>query len=61
MRHALAGVGENFHDHYISRLSWRLKSDISINKLAHGFGLVSEVMRYLLTRRGVLSLSLIHI
>ena len=56
VRHALAGVGENFHDHYISRLSWRLKSEISINKLAHGFGLVSEVMRYLLTRRGVLSM-----
>jgi len=55
-RHALAGVGENFHDHYISRLSWRLKSDISINKLAHGFGLAGQVIRYLLTRRGVLSM-----
>ena len=26
VRHALAGVGENFHDHYISRLSWRLRA-----------------------------------
>lgn len=55
-RHALTGVGENFHDHYISRLSWRLNTDISINRLAHGFGLAGEVLRYLFTRRGVLSM-----
>ena len=56
VRHGLAGVGENFHDHYISRLSWRLRSDISINKYAHGLGLAGEVLRYLFTRRGVLSM-----
>ena len=55
-RHNLAGVGENFADHYISRLSWRLTSNISINSKAHGVALGMEVLRYLLTRRGVLSM-----
>ncbi|MEC8672797.1 MAG: GMC family oxidoreductase N-terminal domain-containing protein [Pseudomonadota bacterium] len=56
VKHGLAGVGENLHDHYISRLSWRLTSDISINKKAHGIPLGLEILRYLFTRRGVLSM-----
>ena len=54
--HALAGVGENLTDHYISRLSWRLRSDISLNKRAHGIGLAIEVAKFLLTRRGMLTM-----
>ena len=56
VRHALSGVGENLHDHYISRLSWRLRSDISLNKRAHGIGLAIEVAKFLLTRRGMLTM-----
>jgi len=55
-KHALAGVGKNLADHYISRLSWRLKRNISLNDRARGLGLVGEVIRYGLTRRGILSL-----
>ena len=55
-RHALSGVGANLTDHYISRLSWRLKSDISLNKRAHGLGLALEIAKYGLTRRGMLSM-----
>ncbi len=55
-RRALAGVGANLTDHYISRLSWRLKSDISLNKRAHGLGLALEIAKYGLTRRGMLSM-----
>ena len=55
-QHALKGVGENFCDHYISRLSWKLKSNISINSRARGLGLVSEILKFALTRRGVLSM-----
>jgi choline dehydrogenase len=55
-RHSLAGVGANLTDHYISRLSWRLKSDISLNKRAHGLGLALEIAKYGLTRRGMLSM-----
>ena len=52
----LRGVGENLADHYISRLSWRLREDISINKTAHGFRLWREILRFGLTRRGSLSM-----
>ena len=52
----LLGVGENLTDHYISRMSWRLSQDISINKTAHGFRLLKEIIRFCLNRRGSLSL-----
>jgi len=54
--HELRGVGNNLADHYISRLSWRLRRNISLNNQAHGFGLIGEIMRYGITRRGLLSL-----
>ena len=56
VRHALDGVGENFSDHYISRLSWRLKRNVSLNNKSHGLRLAAEIARYVFTRRGVLSL-----
>ena len=56
VRHELHGVGENFSDHYISRLSWRLKRNVSLNDRAHGLQLAAEIARFILTRRGVLSL-----
>jgi len=55
-RHNLTGVGENFSDHYISRLSWRLNQNISLNNRAHGLGLLGEIIRFGLTRRGLLSM-----
>ena len=56
VQHDLPGVGSNLADHYISRLSWRLRRDISLNNRARGLGLVGEILRYGLTRRGLLSL-----
>jgi len=55
-QHQLDGVGAHLADHYISRLSWRLKQDLSINHLSRGFGLVKEVIKYVTTRRGALAL-----
>ena len=55
-KHGLAGVGENLADHYISRLSWRLNQNISINQSARGVGLAKEIAKYVLTQRGALSL-----
>ena len=57
IKHALFGVGDNLADHYISRLSWRLKRNISLNNRARGIRFVGELIRYGLTRRGILSLS----
>ncbi|XDZ64631.1 GMC family oxidoreductase [Alphaproteobacteria bacterium LSUCC0684] len=55
-RHDLSGVGENLQDHYISRISWKLNGNISINHLSRGLALAGEVVKYALTRRGALSL-----
>ena len=52
----LAGVGENLADHYISRLSWQLKRNISLNNKARGISFLGEVIKYAVTRRGMLSL-----
>ncbi|MDC1406846.1 GMC family oxidoreductase N-terminal domain-containing protein [Candidatus Puniceispirillum sp.] len=56
VQHELSGVGSHLTDHYISRLSWRLRRNISLNNHAHGLGLATEILRYGLTRRGLLSL-----
>jgi choline dehydrogenase len=55
-RHALPGVGENLQDHFISRISWKLSGNLSINHLSRGAALAGEIVKYALTRRGALSL-----
>ena len=55
-QHALHGVGEYMADHYISRISWKLNADLSLNHLSRGMGLAGEIMKYVTTRRGALSL-----
>ena len=53
--HALPGVGENYQDHYIVRMSWRVTRPITVNERARGLSLAREVVRYALTRRGILT------
>lgn len=55
-RHALSGVGENLSDHYISRLSWRLNENLSLNHTSRGLPLLGQIIRFALTRRGTLSM-----
>ena len=55
--HEMDAVGENLRDHIIARMQWKLsQTNLSYNHRASGLGLVGEVARYLLTRRGFLSL-----
>jgi len=55
--HEMDAVGENLRDHIIARMQWKLsQAHLSYNHRASGLGLVGEVARYLLTRRGFLSL-----
>ena len=56
LRRNLPGVGENLADHYISRLSWRLNENVSLNNVARGLPLLAETLRYVFTRRGALSM-----
>ncbi len=55
--HDLAGVGENLGDHYAPRFVARIKNSITINELARGPRLVGEVAKWMLSRKGILSLN----
>lgn len=55
--HELAAVGENLADHYLVRNASRVKNAPSLNERARGLGLVSEVIRYAIQRKGLLALS----
>jgi choline dehydrogenase-like flavoprotein len=52
----LPGVGENFRDHFATRLKWRVRRPITFNERTRGFALLRQIARYAFTRRGVLSL-----
>jgi choline dehydrogenase len=53
--HDLPGVGANLQDHYVARVSHRVKGSISINRLARGLHLTKEVARFFLEGRGALT------
>jgi len=55
VKHALPGVGENYQDHFIVRMSWRVTKPITVNERARGLSLVKEVAHYALARRGILT------
>jgi choline dehydrogenase len=53
--HDLPGVGANLQDHYVARVSHRVKGSTSINKMAHGLRLTREIARFFLEGRGALT------
>ena len=57
VRHALPGVGENLRDHYAPRFVARVKNIDTINELARGWKLAREVVKWAVTRQGILSLN----
>lgn len=57
VRHELAGVGENLRDHYAPRFVARVKNAETINEKSKGLRLVGEVLKYALTRKGILALN----
>jgi choline dehydrogenase len=60
--HELKGVGENLQDHYMIGCQWRLKPEcVTVNELSHGPRLVKEVLKYGLTRKGLLSFAVAHV
>lgn len=56
VRHALTGVGDNYQDHYCTRMNWRVKKPVTLNEQARGMRLVMAVAQYLATRTGILTL-----
>lgn len=58
----LQGVGENLQDHYVVGMLYRLKADVvSVNELSRGGRFVAETLKYLVRRKGLLTLSAAHI
>ena len=55
VRHKLMGVGENYRDHYATRMNWRVKLPITLNEKTRGLNLVKEAVKYFATRRGMLT------
>lgn len=56
LTHALPGVGENYIDHFATRMNWRIQGLSTLNERSRGLGLGAAVLRYGLTRKGFLSL-----
>ncbi len=53
--HDLPGVGANLSDHYVARVSHRVRGAMSINQLARGVRLAGEVARFAASGRGALT------
>jgi len=56
VRHSLPGVGENYQDHYCTRMNWRVTRPITLNEQTRGLALSAAVLQYFATRTGILSL-----
>ena len=54
--HPLAGVGENYIDHFATRMNWRVKLPVTLNEATRGWRLGLAAARYFLTRKGILTL-----
>ncbi len=53
--HDLRGVGGNLQDHYVARVSHRVKDAVSINELSRGTRLLKEIGRFFLGGNGALT------
>jgi choline dehydrogenase len=55
VRHDLAGVGANLSDHYVARVSYRVKDARSINEMSRGVLLLGEIAKWVTVGRGALT------
>jgi len=51
------GVGQNLQDHYIARVSYPVTGVATVNERSRGVALAFEVLRYLVTGKGMLTYS----
>jgi choline dehydrogenase len=57
VHHALPGVGRNFQDHYIARMSCEVRDLETLNERGRGLAFVNELRRYVMTGTGMLTYS----
>src|SRR5437016_6644908 len=55
--HALVGVGKNMQDHYTARVSYPVVGAQTANERSRGLPLAGEVVRWLVTGKGMLTYS----
>jgi choline dehydrogenase len=55
VQHDLPGVGANLNDHYVIRLSHRVKDAVTINQLARGARVVREAIKFATLGNGALT------
>src|SRR5215472_17206738 len=55
VHHALPGVGKNFQDHYIARMSCEVAGIETLNERGRGLGFANEIMRYLVQGTGMMT------
>lgn len=60
--HAAARVGENYIDHFATRMNWRVKNTQTLNELAQGWRVGVAALQYFTRRKGILTLGtgLVH-
>ena len=56
LTHALPGVGKNLQDHFVVRMRWRVKNALTFNDRVRGLRALGEGLKYIVGRKGVLSL-----
>jgi choline dehydrogenase len=57
VHHALPGVGKNFQDHYIARMSCEVRDIETLNERGRGLSFANELLRYVATGTGMLTYS----
>jgi choline dehydrogenase len=55
VHHVLAGVGQNFQDHYIARMSCLVRDLETLNERASGLPFAAEILRYFTQGKGMLT------
>ena len=55
VRHPLPGVGRNFQDHYIARMSCYVRNLETLNERVRGLGFANEVIRYFVQGKGMMT------
>lgn len=60
--HAQPQVGENYIDHFATRMNWRVRNTVTLNEMSRGWRLAQQVARYYTQHRGILTLGtgLVH-
>jgi choline dehydrogenase len=57
VRHVLPGVGQNFQDHYIARVSCEVRGIETLNERGRGLSFANELWRYVTAGEGMLTYS----